>query len=313
MRRDGGGSRSGDAGGEGTWSWGGAAGAEAPSERAGRRQRMLVVLRHRYEDSLAHDMVTGLGTVEFGTRIVLFGASMLLSVLPLIILLSAFASRHVDDDISQHLGLNRQGARIVEGLFRSSTTTVSFGVLLSLLLSFVGTVAVARSVQTTYEQAFGHPARRGTRTLGRSVVWVVVVGGFVIGDAAVSRPLRDGPAGPVVLGLVDLAGVTLFFWWSMHYLLAGREPWGRLAPAALCTAVFWIGLGLFASLYFSSTVVSDSRLYGSVGVVFTLMTWFIAIGAVVALGPVVGVSWQHRRDRRSPGPGVPPGPGPGAG
>jgi membrane protein len=59
--------------------------------------------------------------------------------------------------------------------------------------------------------------------------------------------------------------------------------------------VFWVGLGGFASLYFSSTLVSDSHLYGTIGVVFTLISWFIAIGAVITLGAVVGHTWIIRR------------------
>jgi membrane protein len=78
-------------------------------------------------------------------------------------------------------------------------------------------------------------------------------------------------------------------------LLAGRVPWSRVLPSAVATAVFWIGLGVFASFYFSATVTSDSKLYGAIGVVFTLVTWFIAIGAVITLGAVVGVVWQDRR------------------
>ncbi len=67
----------------------------------------------------------------------------------------------------------------------------------------------------------------------------------------------------------------------------------------MTTAVFWMGLGVFASFYLSSTLVSDSRLYGKIGVVFTLVTWFIAIGAVITLGAVAGVVWQKRRSQRA--------------
>jgi hypothetical protein len=52
---------------------------------------------------------------------------------------------------------------------------------------------------------------------------------------------------------------------------------------------------VFASFYFSSTIVFDSRLYGAIGVVFSLVTWFIAIGAVITLGAVVGVVWDNRK------------------
>ena len=42
----------------------------------------------------------------------IFGASMLLSVLPLIIVLSTYASHRVQDDIARHLGLSAQGVRV---------------------------------------------------------------------------------------------------------------------------------------------------------------------------------------------------------
>jgi uncharacterized BrkB/YihY/UPF0761 family membrane protein len=78
-------------------------------------------------------------------------------------------------------------------------------------------------------------------------------------------------------------------------------------PTAIATSLFWVGLGVFASVYFSSTVISDSNTYGTVGVVFTLTTWFIAMGAVFVLGAVIGVMWlkraplQRRRAREPDG------------
>jgi membrane protein len=50
-------------------------------------------------------------------------------------------------------------------------------------------------------------------------------------------------------------------------------------------------------VYFSSAIISDSRLYGTIGVVFTLLTWFIAIGAVIVLGAVAGATWDQRKGR----------------
>jgi len=87
--------------------------------------------RQRYEGSVVHDLVRSLGAVEFGDRIILFGAALLLSVLPLVILLSAFASTRVDDDIAKHLGLNRQGSRMIEGLFRSPNVSFNLGILVA--------------------------------------------------------------------------------------------------------------------------------------------------------------------------------------
>lgn len=93
------------------------------------------------------------------------------------------------------------------------------------------------------------------------------------------------------------AGVTVFFWWTMHFLLAGRVGWRRLVRPAILTAFFWIGLELFSAAYFSPAIISDSRLYGTIGVVFSLMIWFIAIGAMIVLGAVAGATWNQRKSR----------------
>ena len=63
---------------------------------------------------------------------------------------------------------------------------------------------------------------------------------------------------------------------AVHYLaeLAGQSP-----------------------VYFAAAIISDSRLYGTIGVVFTLLTWFIAIGAVIVLGAVAGATWDQRKGR----------------
>jgi membrane protein len=57
--------------------------------------------------------------------------------------------------------------------------------------------------------------------------------------------------------------------------------------------------------YFSSTIISDSRTYGAIGAVFSILTWFIAIGAVIILGAVTGVVWEDRRAGMQPEHGQP--------
>jgi membrane protein len=253
--------------------------------------------RARYQRSVVHDFAERLGAIEFGDQIILLGAAILLTVLPLIIILTALASRRVDSDIADRLGLNRQAARILDSLFTNSTVRFNLGIAISLLVSLAGTIAVARSVQTIYERAFDQSHQRGFAPLGRCLLWVVAVTGVLILDTLSTRAIRDAPEGRVLLGLENLALLTLFFWWSLHFLLSGALRWRQLFFAALTTGVFWIGLGVVAAFYFSSSMISDSRLYGEIGVVFTLATWFIAMSAVVILGAAVGAVASRRWER----------------
>jgi len=251
--------------------------------------------RNRFEGSSAQVFFRQLGALSFVDAITLFGAALLISVLPFVILLSSLANHRIDTDLSRHIGLNRQGALIVSQLFRSSPAHSAAGVATALIFAAVGTMAVASSLQVIYERVFGQP-HRGWKDVLRFATWAAVLFGFLVADSVISDSVH-AVAGPIGQGLVTYAGVTIFFWWTMHFLLAGRVSGRRLLRPAALTALLWIGLELFSSAYFSSSIIDDSRLYGPIGVVFSLMVWFIAIGAVVVLGAAAGATWDQRKAR----------------
>ena len=62
----------------------------------------------------------------------------------------------------------------------------------------------------------------------------------------------------------------------------------------MATGVFWLGMEAVFSVVFSGMVISNDRKYGPVGVVFALMSFFIAIGVVIILEAVAGIVWQDR-------------------
>jgi membrane protein len=263
--------------------------------RAGAAQRRFASrTRGRFEGSAAQAFLRQLRALDFGNAIILFGSSLLLSVLPFIILLSSLANHRIDADLSRHIGLNSEGARIIGQLFRSSPAHAAAPIVAALILAAAGTMAVAGSLQVIYERVFGQP-HRGWRDVLRFATWAGALFGVLVAESVIYEHVRAG--GPVAQGLVTYAGTAAFFWWTMHFLLAGRVPWRRLLPAAVLTALLWIGLGLFSAAYFSAAIISDSRLYGTIGVVFTLLIWFIAIGAVIVLGAVAGATWNQRKGR----------------
>jgi membrane protein len=260
------------------------------------------VAKDRYEGSLAQSFVTRLTALDFVDQIVLFGAGLLVSLLPFVILLSAFASQRVDDDISLRLGLDHRASGIVNHLFAAAPATLNATTATSLIFVTAGMLAVASSLQQIYEKVFGCDHHRSVRGLYRLPAWVGVFCLAVIAESLASRPVRNLPGGVWLVDLVTIAVMTPFFWWSMHFLLAGRVPWRKLLPSAIVTGVFFGGLGVFSKVYFSSTITSDSKTYGLIGVVLGIMTWLIAIGAVIILGAVAGVVWEDRRSRPVPQP-----------
>jgi hypothetical protein len=85
----------------------------------------------------------------------------------------------------------------------------------------------------------------------------------------------------------------------MHFLLAGRASWRRVIRPALVTGLLSQLLGVFSSIYFSSTIIEDSGLYRPIGVVFTLLTWFMLIGGVIVLGAACGKCRRSGENSRS--------------
>jgi membrane protein len=133
------------------------------------------------------------------------------------------------------------------------------------------------------------------RDLYRLLTWIVVLCLTVVLESLAERPVSHAAAGGWLAPLVTAAIMTPFFWWTMHFLLDGRVPWRTLLPSAVTTGVLFGGLGVFSKFYFSDTIISDSKTYGTIGAIFGIMTWFIAIGAVIILGAVAGAAWEDRK------------------
>jgi membrane protein len=260
----------------------------------GRARRQLDAARGRYEGSWVQAVAAQLKALHVFDWTTIFGAELLWSALPFIILLSSLANERIDDDLSRHIGLNRQGAQIVEHLFRHSPAHATIAIVTGLLFSFAGSIAVVSSLQLLYERVFDQQHR--ARELPRLVIWVGVFLVAAIAEVVIGGPVRTA-AGPAAQGLLGFVVVTVLFGWTMHFLLAGRVPWRFVVRPALVSGLLWVVFSVFSSIYFSTTVIDDSKTYGTIGVVFTFLTWFMLIGFVIVLGAAGGAVWQQRANR----------------
>lgn len=267
--------------------------SDEPRRRPARS--LVSAARGRLSGSTAAIFLRRLAALDFLQSVTVFGAVMLLSVLPFVMLLSSLANHRIDTDLSRNIGLDRQGANIVSQLFTSPPTDSVADLVVALAIATVGTMAVANFLQVIYERAFGQE-HRGWRDILRYFIWAGALFGVLTAGSVISRPVHAslGRAGEALVSFAIAAG---FFWWTMHFLLARRVPWHMVVRPAMLTALLWVALGFFSSAYFSAAVISDSRLYGKIGVVFSLLTWFIAIGAIIVLGTAAGATWEQRKGR----------------
>lgn len=237
--------------------------------------------------------------MDFINRAMLFAAVLLLCFFPFIIVLAALEGRSVVTALSQRLGLNHQASVDVSHLFASSTSTSNAVTGTAYLFFILGGIAAATAVQDLYERAFDLEAR-GMKDMLRRLVWLgVAIGGSSVASSVGPSVRKSG--GPVLLGLVGLVALTLFWWFTMWFLLGGRITWRDLLPSAIATGVCWIGMEIVFSFIFSNDVINDDKKYGAIGIVFALMSFLIAIGVVFILGAVFGVVWREQRHKGSSG------------
>src|SRR5215469_8988638 len=79
-------------------------------------RKALAAARDRFDGSVAQDVVRELRALDFANLATLFGAGLLASLLPFLILLSTFADTRVDGYIALRLGLNSTAAGVVTHL-----------------------------------------------------------------------------------------------------------------------------------------------------------------------------------------------------
>ena len=206
-----------------------------PSHRA--RYSAVAWAQARFEGSIAQSFLRRLKALDFADQAMLFGAGLLVWLLPSVILLSAFASQRIDDDISLRLGLDPKAAGIMDHLFTSAPATLNAATATSLVFLVFGMLAVASSLQQIYEKVFGQDHHGGWRDLWRLLTWIAVLGVAVVAESLAERPAGAATAGGWLAPLVTVAIMTPFFWRTMHFLPAGRVAWRTLLPSAIITGV----------------------------------------------------------------------------
>jgi membrane protein len=175
---------------------------------------------------------------------------------------------------------------------RNSTTW--FSAILSLLSAFTWPVALQKGYQLTW----GTPPP-GWRALWRPLVWLISFVGFT-GALTILGGLVHGWPGAVLNGLVGLPAVVAWAWWTQYLMLCGRVGWRALLPGAIATTVGLLGLRFGSALLLSSAITSNYREYGTMGIVFVLLSWLVVFSVVMLGGAVVGVTLhEHPIDLRA--------------
>ncbi|WP_432032032.1 YhjD/YihY/BrkB family envelope integrity protein [Streptomyces antibioticus] len=155
----------------------------------------------------------------------------------------------------------------------------------SSLLVLISATACSRAMQRLCERAWRLPGAAARvaawRWLAWLAAWLVMIG--------FQGVLRNGFGLGLWLGLPLLLVADVgMWWWTQHLLLTGRVPWAPLLPGALLTGAALSVLTSTATLYVPRALNHSLAAYGSLGAVFTLLSWLITLCVVVALCVTAG-------------------------
>jgi membrane protein len=258
-----------------------------------RRARAAVQRRIEYWQQSA--LVRRLQSVDVISRGTMFAAVLLLSFVPFLLVLQSLVGRTQASGLIRRFGLTNEAARVVRQALTTPSATSGAINGLSWVFFIVGGLAAAAAIQELYERVF-EVEGRGLRDTPRRVAWLAVAVGCSF-LTAWAQPWLSNAGGPGLDAFAALIGATAFWWFSMWLLLGGKEGWRDLFPSALATGICWVGMRVVFRLTLSTTIVSDYRRYGPIGVVFAVMSLLIAIGVVIMLGALLGIVWRERYKR----------------
>ncbi|MFF3613008.1 YhjD/YihY/BrkB family envelope integrity protein [Streptomyces sp. NPDC002580] len=250
--------------------------------------------------------IVAVNLLDSATRL---AAQAFLTAVPLIFVVASFAPSSVRDEIvdSVHaiLGITGAADEELKKVYGADSAGLrqSAGVV-SLLMVLLSATACSRAMQRLCQRAWRLPGASARIAVWRWFVWIVAL--LVV--IALQEPLRTG------FGLGSWLGLPLLlvtevgvWWWTQHLLLAGRVPWLPLLPGAILTGAALTVLSVVAKLYVPNALNHSLERYGSLGAVFTVLSWLIGLCVVISAGITIGavVAQEPSVARRLGSPGVP--------
>lgn len=165
------------------------------------------------------------------------------------------------------------------------------------LMVLLSATACSRAMQRLCQRAWSLPKASARVAAWRWIAWIATW----LGMFAVQGSLRNGFGLGLWLGvpLLLIAEVGIW-WWTQHLLLVARVPWRPLLPGALLTGAALTVVTSTASLYVPRALNHSLEKYGSLGAVFTLLSWLITLCVVATLCLTTGAviarePWAVRR------------------
>jgi membrane protein len=212
--------------------------------------------------------------------------------LPLLIVYASLLPRSDNktfaDALIKRFELTGSAADSVQLAFAPSGAVESGVTVLGIVLLLVSTLAFTRGLQRLYEGAFDLPTL-GVRNTLRALLWLSIVTAVVTLRPVVTEPLTGW------LRVATTLAILTVTWLLTPYLLLGRRVRPlRLLPSAVLTAIGVAGVGVWSVIWMPHTLATSAAQFGIIGIGFAMLTWFVALSAVVVVTTTGGAAIADR-------------------
>lgn len=221
-----------------------------------------------------------------------------MSLFPLLLVsvgVVGFLSLNTDipNQVIGRLGLSGEGATLV---FKAIDTAQksrrgAFGLgTVGLLWSGLGLIAAIQYAFDNVWQVTG----RGLKDKLGGLIWLVGAVLIMVVSFGLTAVINIVPWLAPLSILLGIAVNFALWMWTMKALLNLEVPWRALVPGAVLGALGLEVLKVIGSIYVPRAIGASSALYGSIGVVFALLTWLFFFGRLTVYVAVLNVvRWEE--------------------
>lgn len=224
--------------------------------------------------------------LDMATRL---AAQAFLAALPMLIAVASFCPQPVRRELlrSMHSLAGTKGPFVAQAtqLTDGGDSTLHNWGAVGLLVALLSATSFTRALQRLCERAWHLPRAAVRLTAWRWAIWLLAWIGLLLAQGAVHHAFGLGPGLGIALQWLT---ATLICWWTQHLLLVGRVPWPPLLPGAVLAGVGVVGLTLVSQLYLPRALRMSMDRYGTLGSVFTLLSWLIVYFTVLVFAIAVG-------------------------
>ena len=244
-------------------------------------------------------------------------AQAFLTAVPLLFVVASLAPQSVRDQFvtSLHDAFGLSGNsdaelnKVLQGSGQPSDELRQTTGVVGGLMVLISATACSRAMQRLCERAWSLPGASARVAAWRWIAWLAAW----LCMFAIQGSLRNGFGLGLWLGVPLLLTAEIgIWWWTQHLLLTARVKWLPLLPGAVLTGTALSVLTSTAPLYVPRALNHSLEKYGSLGAVFTLLSWLITLCVVAALCITAGAviarePWAARHLDRPARPGPPSG------